>query len=35
MFSSERQRDRDRAQAWEGWRERETQDPKQAPGSEL
>ena len=33
LFISERQRDR--AQAGEGQRKRETQNPKQAPGSEL
>ena len=30
-----RERHRDRAQAREGQRERETQNPEQAPGSEL
>ena len=29
------ERDRDRVQAGEGQRERKTQNPKQAPGSEL
>ena len=31
----ERETERDREQAGEGQRERETQNPKQAPGSEL
>ena len=35
LFILERQRERDRAQAWEGLRERETQNPKLASGSEL
>ena len=35
MFIFERERRRDRAQMGEGQRERETQNPKQAPGSEL
>ena len=35
MFIFEREKERDRARAWEGQRERETQNPKQAPGSEL
>ena len=34
MFISERQKETDRAQAGEGQRERETQNPKGAPGSE-
>ena len=35
MFIFERERQRDRAQVREGQREREGQNPKQAPGSEL
>ena len=35
MFTYFRERERDRAQAGEEQRERETKNPKQAPGSEL
>ena len=35
MFIFERERDRDRVWAGEGQREKETQNPKRAPGSEL
>ena len=34
-FIFEREMERDRMQAGEGQRERETQNPKQAPGSKL
>ena len=35
MFIFERESERGKASAGEGQRERETQNPKQAPGSEL
>ena len=35
IFERERDRERDRAQTGKGKRERATQNPKQAPGSEL
>ena len=35
MFFFSKDRERDRVPAGEGHRERETQNPKQAPGSEL
>ena len=35
LFLRERERERDRAPAGEGQRQRETQNLKQAPGSEL
>ena len=34
VFIFERETERDRVRVWEGQRERETQNPKQAPGSE-